>query len=157
MKLVFLTVKSGREPWAEEAVGLYQEKLSRFISFEAHALKSKAHGRDQSARKVQQEEEQILQFLKADDVLILFDEKGKLHKSSVEFSKDWQRLLESGRSRLVILVGGAFGVGDKVKARANHTISLSGLTMNHWLAQVAALEQIYRAFCILKNIPYHNE
>jgi 23S rRNA (pseudouridine1915-N3)-methyltransferase len=66
------------------------------------------------------------------------------------------RVLESGKSRLVFVIGGAYGFSDEVYARADMKWSLSALTFNHWLAQLAALEQVYRGLTILKGIPYHN-
>ena len=66
------------------------------------------------------------------------------------------RALESSKQRVVFLIGGAFGIGDKVKARANLKINLSNLTMSHQMALAMCLEQIYRAFTIWKNHPYHN-
>jgi 23S rRNA (pseudouridine1915-N3)-methyltransferase len=73
------------------------------------------------------------------------------------FSVKLVKLFERGRPRVVILIGGAFGFGSEIRERADWTWSLSSLVFNHHIAQAAVLEQVYRAFTIWKNIPYHNE
>jgi 23S rRNA (pseudouridine1915-N3)-methyltransferase len=55
------------------------------------------------------------------------------------------------------LIGGAFGFGNEIRERADWTWSLSSMVLNHHVAQAVVLEQVYRAFTIWKNIPYHNE
>src|SRR4051812_32831202 len=117
MKIIWLVVKTRREEWAELAARVYQQKLAHFCDFEAVALKSKSQARDQAQQKIRQEEKQILEFLRPDDLVVLFDENGQLARDSVEFAKIWSRCLESGKSRLVLVVGGAYGVGPAVKER----------------------------------------
>jgi 23S rRNA (pseudouridine1915-N3)-methyltransferase len=58
---------------------------------------------------------------------------------------------------LVIIIGGAYGVGEELKFRANYTLSLGKMVWPHALARVMLLEQLYRAHTILANVPYHNE
>ncbi len=57
---------------------------------------------------------------------------------------------------MIFIIGGAYGVNEEVKKRADLKVSLSAMTMNHIMAQAVSLEQIYRAFTIIKNLPYHN-
>lgn len=156
MKVVFLTLKTSNAPWAQEAAQIYESKISHWLDFEFQVLKSKAHGRDQAQQKIEEEEKQILQFLKPTDHLWLFDETGKTFHSR-QFCEQLVRTIESSPSRLVFLIGGAYGVSPAIKTRAQTKVSLSALTMNHLVAQVVALEQIYRALTIWKNLPYHND
>jgi 23S rRNA (pseudouridine1915-N3)-methyltransferase len=65
--------------------------------------------------------------------------------------------LNKGRSRIVFVVGGAFGFDDRLRTRADEVISLSNFVLNHHVAEAVALEQVYRAISINKNLPYHNE
>lgn len=157
MKIIWLVVKTRREEWAEIAGRVYQNKLVHFCQFEVVAIKSKSHGRDQAEQKIRQEEKQILDFIKPDDLVLIFDERGQMPKDSQDFAQLWTRCLESGKSRLVLVVGGAFGLGEVIKKRAEVKLSLSPLTMSHLVAQTCALEQIYRAFTIRHRLPYHNE
>ena len=155
MKFVLYNLATAKEPWAEEAARLYLQKISYFTPFQIQTLKPKKSSRDESAQKQKEESELILSTLSSDDFVILFDERGKSF-DSIEFSKKIGSVLSSSKKRAVFIVGGAYGVSDEVRARAQLVVSLSPMVMNHLLAQTVALEQIYRAFMILKNLPYHN-
>lgn len=156
MKFVFVNLNSAKEDWSESAFDLYEKKLKHFINFEIVTLKGENQSRSQKEVRLTKEAEQIMKFLKEDDFLVLFDEKGK-SLNSIDFSKQINSILNSGKKRVVFLIGGAFGVSDEIKKRANLKISLSTLVFNHLVAQLVALEQLYRAFAIIKNLPYHNE
>lgn len=155
MKFVLYNLATAKEPWAEEAARLYTQKISHFSPFEIQTLKPKKSSRDEANQKKKEESELILSSLKADDFVVLFDERGKTF-NSIEFSKKIESILASSKKRAVFIIGGAYGVTDEVRARAQLVVSISPMVMNHLLAQTVALEQIYRAFTILKNLPYHN-
>lgn len=97
-----------------------------------------------------------MQFIKETDEVILFDERGKSYDSR-GFSKELERKLGGGKKRIVFIIGGAYGVDDRIRAVAKSQICMSSFVLNHLVAQTVALEQIYRALCIYKNIPYHND
>lgn len=156
MKLVFLTVQSGSEDWLNAAADLYLEKIQHFAKAEIQQLKSNRKGRDQSSAKVDSESQDILDQIKPDDFLVLFDQRGDA-LSSEDFSKLLQRTMNSGKKRCIFLVGGAFGVNADVKKRADKLVSLSNFVFNHHVAQVVVLEQTYRGLSILKGLPYHNK
>ena len=155
MKFVLYNLATAKEPWAEEAARLYTQKISHFVSFEIQTLKPKKSSRDESAVKKKEESELILNSLGSDDYVVLFDERGKSF-NSIEFSKKIETVLSSSKKRAVFVIGGAYGVADEVRSRAQLVVTLSPMVMNHILAQTVALEQIYRSFTILKNLPYHN-
>ncbi|MBC7371013.1 MAG: 23S rRNA (pseudouridine(1915)-N(3))-methyltransferase RlmH [Bdellovibrionaceae bacterium] len=155
MKFVLYNLATAKEPWAEEAARLYTQKISHFTAFEIQNLKSKKSAREDSAVKKKEESDLILSSLTTDDYVVLFDERGKSF-NSIEFSKKMDGILSSSKKRAIFIIGGAYGVSDEVRARAQLVVSLSPMVMNHILAQTVALEQIYRAFTILKNLPYHN-
>lgn len=156
MKSVFYCFETKTEPWVSEAKATYEKKIGGFFPFELAAIKSPAIDRDDSARKKKAEAEKFLKLLKPGDLLILFDETGKTFKNSESFASALQQTLERSPTRVVFLIGGAFGVDGSIKQKAFASWSLSALTMNHWVAQLMALEQIYRALTIIKKIPYHN-
>lgn len=156
MKIVFLSVETKSEAWVEEAKETYNTKLQGFFDFEIVHVKSPSIERDDASFKKRLEGEKVLKALKPGDKLVVFDEAGKNFASSEQFATQFQRLVEQSPQRIVFLIGGAFGVDDTVLAKAIARWSLSGLTMNHWIAQIVALEQIYRAATIIKKIPYHN-
>lgn len=156
MKIKFLIFETKTPGWVEEARSEYAAKIGGFMPFEISILKSPSADRDQADVKRKREGEMLLKQLDERDMLVLFDEAGKLAKTSEDFARELGRAVESGKQRLVFCIGGAYGFSDEVKKRAQMKWSLSPLTMNHWIAQLMALEQIYRGFTILKGIPYHN-
>jgi 23S rRNA (pseudouridine1915-N3)-methyltransferase len=155
MKIVLMYLESQKEDWALEAQALYSEKIKRFSDFEILKIKSPSVARDKKEYKVEEESKLILSKIKSDDYLALFDEGGKLF-DSIEFAQNFKRIQESNPKRIIFLIGGAFGVSEEVKKRANQKLSLSKIVMNHHVALSVALEQIYRSYTILKGIPYHN-
>lgn len=106
-------------------------------------------------RAKQLEEELILKKLQAHHYLILLDERGK-KLDSIQWSEQFQSLMNQGTKTLVILIGGAFGVSDAVKAKAKQVWSLSPLVFPHQMVRLIVAEQVYRAFSILNNSPYHH-
>lgn len=155
MKFVLLTLTTAKETWAQEAKELYTQKLKPFVPFEIKELKPKKSSRDQKEFKLKEESQLILSELTSDDYVILFDERGK-SLSSEEFSSQIEKIFLSGKKRAVFIIGGAFGVDDSIRKRAQVVVSFSRMVMNHLVAQTVALEQIYRGLSILKNLPYHN-
>ena len=152
MKISLLYAVSTTESWVQEAQENFLEKLKPFCDIQIHRIKSPTLSRKKATEKVRKEEELFLKKISPEDYLVLLDEKGR-KLDSIEFSNFLET--QSPRS-LIFLVGGAFGVGEKILQRAQTKLCLSNFTMNHWLAQLVILEQIYRGLTILKKIPYHN-
>lgn len=155
MKFVLLNLNTAKEKWSDQAQELYLEKINHFIKFEVVGLKTDNLSRSQKEVRLQKEAESIFKFLKDDDFLVLFDERGKSF-NSIEFSKQINNIMNSGKKRVVFLIGGAFGVSENVRSRAQLKVSFSPMVFNHLVAELVALEQIYRSFTIIKNLPYHN-
>ena len=130
-------------------------KIKPFVDFEIIHLKTLKQDRDNPEQKKKFEEQSILEKITKDDFVILFDEKGKKLNSN-DFAHQIQKINESGKKRGVFVIGGAYGVSDEIKNRAQIKISLSDLVMNHLVAEVVVFEQFYRALTILNRIPYHN-
>lgn len=156
MKFVLCTIASTEEKWSASATELYLEKISHFTKIEVLQLKPAKISRDSSEEKRKSETVSILGALKPDDFVILLDERGR-GLDSIQFSKQVESILQSGKKRCVWVIGGAYGVGQEVQDRANLKSSLAPFVLNHLLARVVLLEQLYRAFTIIKNIPYHNK
>ena len=101
------------------------------------------------------EGKRLLESLQPRDVPIVLDERGAA-LTSPELARCLRQLDESGRGRPCFLIGGAYGLDGDVRRRAWKCLSLSAMTLPHELARVLLLEQIYRAECILRNVPYHH-
>ena len=111
-----------------------------------------ALSRDQIKQK---EGELILKKIRNSDCLILLDERGKL-QTSMEWASWIQGRLSAGRD-LVFVIGGAYGFSKDVYDRAEGMVSLSKMTFSHQMVRAIFLEQLYRAFTILRGEPYHHE
>ena len=156
MKLTFLYVETTRASWLEKLREEYATKISRFLPFEYLRVKSPSRSRQDSYIKVKEEFKTISKLLSADSFVILCDEHGQ-DLDSVQFSKKLQTQIESGKKRIIVIIGGPFGVDEALKQRANWQLKLSSLTLSHTVAQAVMLEQLYRALTIWKGIKYHNE
>lgn len=156
MKCVFVTTTSKFPGWLDQIADDYAKKISFWLPVELRNLSTKSIGRDSKEHKIKIETESFINFFKSDDYVLLCDETGKEY-SSTDFSKKLDNILSSSKKRLVIVVGGAFGVGDSVKERADLTVSLSKFVLNHHLAMAVIMEQMYRAVTISKGVKYHNE
>ncbi len=108
------------------------------------------------SRQKQLEGEAILRMVGDGDCLTLMDERGSQY-TSIEFSQWLQKRMLSGVKRLVLVIGGPYGFSDEVYARADQKISLSKMTFSHQIVRAIFAEQLYRAFTILHNEPYHHE
>lgn len=155
MKIELWWIGKTFEPYVKSGIDDYLKRLQRFASvqvMEIPDIKGQTDGTTTKAR----EAAKILEKLKPEDLLILLDEKGKSY-SSVEFSRFMEQKENQSVKKLVFLVGGAFGFDEKIYQRANGMVSLSKMTFSHQLIRLLFLEQLYRAYTILHNFPYHNE
>jgi 23S rRNA (pseudouridine1915-N3)-methyltransferase len=98
----------------------------------------------------------LLSKIEASDFCVLLDEKGK-NGTSEEFADFLNGKMVSGVKNLVFIVGGAFGFSEQMYQRANHKLALSHLTFSHQMTRLIFMEQLYRAFTILKGEPYHHK
>lgn len=156
MRLAFVAVEQNKHDWLLEFTEEYKKKIQGFVPFEVVFVKSAKFGRDEKEKKLKAETQEILRRLDPQDFVILWDERG-IEQDSLQFSKKLKTHLESGRRRIVFVLGGAYGFGEELRQRGNESWSLSKLTLSHPVAQMTALEQIYRALTIWKGIPYHNQ
>ena len=156
MRIVLTRFCSSKDKWLELFESQYTEKINHLFPFEYHYLKSKAYPRGQREKKIFEEFKTLASFLKSEDQVIFFDEGGKDLKNSPEFCQFLVRHIESGKKRLVFVIGGVYGFSKEALRLAHHRIRLSHLTMSHQVAITMSMEQIYRALSIWKGRPYHN-
>jgi|TARA_B110000240_G_scaffold8486_1_gene9181 23S rRNA (pseudouridine1915-N3)-methyltransferase len=139
----------------KQLVNQYIIKLKHYIKFELVVLKDERKKLQQNVQ-IKKEGEKILSILKKNDFIILLDENGE-QLSSVGFSKFIQKKLNSGMKTLTFIVGGPYGFSDEVKAMSKQQLSLSKMTFSHEMVRLFFTEQLYRAFSILNNEPYHHQ
>lgn len=102
------------------------------------------------------EGEALLKTFSPGDYVVLLDDKGN-QPGSIEFSEWLQKRMNSGLRRLCFVIGGPFGFSKEVYDRAQEKLSLSAMTFSHQIVRAIFAEQLYRAFTILRNEPYHHE
>ncbi len=130
--------------------------MRHYVKFELESIADVKNVQNLSeSQQKEKEGEAILKKVSTTDILVLLDEKGKAY-TSVEFSEFLQKKMNSGIKQLVFAVGGPYGFGDAVYQRAQGSISLSKMTFSHQMVRLFFVEQLYRAFTILKNEPYHH-
>lgn len=146
-------------PWrlkasfVREGVAFYAGRVERYVPFSLEERRP-APPKGRRLEDLKEAEAKILlQALPPRGVVVALDERGKSYRS-----EDWARWLGrvlEEREALVFLIGGAYGLADKVLRRADRRLSLSSFTLGHELALLVLLEQLYRAFTILSGEPYH--
>lgn len=135
----------------------YSKRLSFYIKFEVEVIPDLKNTKSLSEiLQKEKEGELILKKLVPSDELILLDERGKTF-SSMEFADYLQKKMNSGLKQLIFVIGGPYGFSDEVYARAIGKLSISKMTFSHQMIRPFFIEQVYRAFTILKNEPYHHE
>ncbi|HEX8700259.1 MAG TPA: 23S rRNA (pseudouridine(1915)-N(3))-methyltransferase RlmH [Myxococcaceae bacterium] len=153
MKVRLVSVGKDRSGLFEPAVQEYASRLSHYTRFELVEL-PEATGRKLKAGDAKTAEaEAILARRKPQDWVVALDERGK-ELDSVELSR-YLAKAQGGSKDLLFVIGGDEGLDESVRQAAHLTLSLSRMTLPHRLARVVLIEQIYRAFTILKGEPYH--
>lgn len=135
----------------------YQKRLSFYIKFDLEIIPDIKNVKNLAEKQQKEKEgELILSKTTTTDHIILLDENGKNH-TSVDFADFLQKKMSSGIKTLIFVIGGPYGFSEAVYERANGKVSLSKMTFSHQMVRLFAIEQIYRAFTILKNEPYHHQ
>ena len=138
-------------------VEMYQKRVNHYCRFAITTLPDLRNTKNLSPQQQNQSEgERILAQLPESDYVVLLDEHGD-ELRSIEFAQWMRKRMVSGLKRLVFVIGGPYGFSDEVYRRANQKISLSKMTFSHQIVRAIFAEQIYRAFTILNNEPYHHE
>lgn len=157
MQIKLVAIGKTDHPAVQKLVEEYSGRLEHYIRFELDIIPDLKNTKSLSETAQKEKEgELILKKVQNSDELILLDERGKTF-SSIEFSDYLQKKMNSGLRQLVFVIGGPYGFSESVYARANGKISLSKMTFSHQMIRPFFIEQVYRAFTILRNEPYHHE
>ena len=151
--LVFIGKTAFRD--IDSAIGRYMERLQHYCPVEAHYVKAEkitgAVG-DQVVRE--RESERILKLMGHGGHLIVWDQRGRELDSS-GLSKLMEKLMASGASDLWMAIGGPVGISSQLLKSAGDVLSFSKMTLPHDLARLMLVEQLYRAFTIIRGEPYN--
>lgn len=157
MQIKLIAIGKTDHPAIQKLIEEYSSRLGFYIRFEWEIIPDLKNTKSLSEQNQKEKEgELILKKIQTSDELILLDERGKTY-SSMEFSDYLQKKMNSGLKQLVLVIGGPYGFSEAVYARAKGKISLSKMTLSHQMIRPFLIEQLYRAFTILRNEPYHHE
>jgi 23S rRNA (pseudouridine1915-N3)-methyltransferase len=156
MNIKLLAIGKTDNKSLQSLIDEYTKRLSFYIKFDLEVIPDIKNAKNLSeAQQKEKEGELILSKITATDQMILLDENGKMF-SSVSFSEELQRKMNSGIKTLVFVIGGPYGFSESVYAKATGKISLSQMTFSHQMVRLFFIEQLYRGFTILRNEPYHH-
>ena len=157
MKITLLVVGKTDSSWLLDGMNKYIKRLKHYVNFEIEIIPDIKKGKNTSITiQKQKEGDLILSKLAPGKEMHLFDEKGKT-LTSKELSVFLEKKMLSGLKELVFVIGGPYGFSEDVYLKASSKISLSRLTFSHQMVRLLCVEQIYRAFTIIKGEPYHHE
>jgi 23S rRNA (pseudouridine1915-N3)-methyltransferase len=155
MRITLIESGKTRDPFIREGVELFRRRLVRYVPFQIETLPDLKHTRNLNMKEVQEKEGYlILKRVKAGDHMVLLDERGR-EFNSISFA-EYLNGLEGRAGHLLFVIGGPYGFSEEVYDRADARVSLSKLTFSHQLVRVIFMEQLYRAYTILKGEPYHH-
>lgn len=141
----------------EQLIEQYQNRIEHLINFEIVSIPDIKNTKNLSESKQKTKEAELfLKQLHPTDWVVLLDEKGK-SLTSRGFAKFYQDKMNASTRTLCFLIGGPYGFSDAIYQRANQKIALSAMTFTHEMIRLLFVEQTYRAFAILNNLPYHHD
>lgn len=158
MQITILTVGKIKEKFYRDAIDEYSKRLSRYCKLkivEVEDEKTPDGASDVVCNQIMAKEaEKLRKYISDDAYVVALAIEGKKY-DSVGFSKKIDNLGIQGKSHIVFIIGGSLGIADELKNRADELISFSDMTFPHQLMRVILTEQIYRAYRIINNEPYH--
>lgn len=156
MQITVLAVGHKMPAWVDSAVAEYAKRFGRDIRFEIKEIRPEKRGAGvNAAQGMAAEEARINAAIPAQAYLVVLDERGKAPTSVAlaEYMRDWR---QQGH-HVCFVIGGADGLTETLKNKAQLLLRLSSLTLPHGMVRVLLTEQLYRALSILNNHPYHRE
>jgi 23S rRNA (pseudouridine1915-N3)-methyltransferase len=156
VKVLLLQVEKTHESYISEGVSIYSSRLSNYTRFDTVTIAvPKAVRQRAAADQKRAEAELLLAKIVKEDYVVLLDEAGTA-LTSVEFAGFLSKKMSAGLRSLVFVIGGPYGFDQQVYDRAQMKLSLSAMTFSHQMVRLFFVEQLYRAFTIIKGEKYHH-
>lgn len=156
MKITLIAVGKTEDKYLIEGIDKYLSRLKHYINFNLVIIPDIKNTKNLTeAQQKSKEAEFIAKQINNTDIVVLLDEQGKKH-SSVSFAAYLNKQMVSSVQNLVFIIGGPYGFDESIYKRSNSSLSLSEMTFSHQMVRLFFVEQLYRAFTILKNEPYHH-
>ena len=138
----------------EDKISEYQKRINKYSELEFLRIDHFENGSE--IEKIEKESEKILDKIKPSDYVVLLDEDGG-DLTSIQFATMIDDRQNDSSKRVVFIIGGAYGVSKDITGRANYTLRLGKMVWPHELVRLMITEQLYRAFAILAELPYHHK
>jgi len=156
MKIMLLQIDKTQDAYLAEGIDIFTNRLKNYTVLEIKTISVPKNLRQRSVGEQKSGEAKlILDVISNDDHVILLDENGKEYSSS-GFANFISQKQNSSVKRLIFLIGGPFGFDEEIYKRANSKIALSQMTFSHQMVRLFFVEQLYRAFTIIKGEKYHH-
>jgi len=152
MKILIISFGKESDAQLVDAIDDFTNRLTHWTDIEWKVLPA---SRDEGEKGRQDEAVSLLRFVDDSDTLVALDERGK-KMTSQKFSDFFDRLMVSGEKKIIFAIGGSYGLHSDALSRADVLLSLSDMTLPHQIVRLVLIEQIYRAFSILKGSKYHH-
>jgi len=157
MKIKIITIGKTHKSFLVEGENEYIKRIKKYVAIEKIEIPDLKNAKKLTVKQIKEKEGKLLlSKIESHSLVVLLDEKGKAH-TSLKFSSWIQDKMNRGYKNIIFLIGGAYGFSDEVYQQANEKIALSKMTFSHQMIRMLFTEQIYRAFTILNNEPYHHE
>ena len=155
MNIKIIALGKIKEKFLKDGINEFLKRLTPYASVEITELSAiEIKDENLTAKILEQEGEKILSHIKPQSFIITMEIKGKMF-SSEEFAKKIEDITNDGISEIIFVIGSSCGISPTVSARANLKMSMSKMTFLHQFARLILVEQIYRAFKIIKGETYH--
>jgi len=157
MKVKLLLVGKTVEEYLKKGIAGYQERLKHYVSFELVEIPELKGASSLTREQVKTKEGELIlkQIRESDDVILLDEHGGRF--SSIAWARHLEQKMAHSSRDIVFVIGGCYGFSQAVYDRACSKLSLSDMTFSHQLVRLIFMEQLYRAFTIIKGEPYHHE
>lgn len=157
MKIKIIAIGKTHKSFLMEGETEYLKRIKKYVTIEKVEIPDLKNAKKLTQQQIKtQEGKLLLSKIEPHSLIVLLDEKGK-DFTSMKFSNWLQDKMNRGYKNIIFLIGGAYGFSDDVYKAANEKIALSKMTFSHQMIRMLFAEQIYRAFTILNNEPYHHE
>lgn len=154
MKILLIRTAKGRNKWADTAVSDWKKRFIHKMPFEEKTCKPAPAHKTVEERRIL-ESQRVLDLIKDGDVVISLDERGKLW-STEELCAQVQYSMNRSAKRIVFIIGGPFGHAPIVRQKSDHILSISNMVLNHEIARVCLVEQLYRVYTLIYGGDYHH-
>ena len=153
MKLRFVWVGKTKRAPIKELIGEYMDRVGRYAQTEVTELRDRDDVGGDWRKIIDKEGEDILSRTASDGFVVALDERGR-EMDSIKLAEFIEKHRVTGTKQITFVIGSHSGLSDAVRKRADLSLALSRMTLTHEFARVLLLEQVYRAFTIIHDLPY---